>query len=150
MGFKHFDFATCICDSYIYRIPQAELIDAIRDDWEFNLRVYNSVFRKNIVFRNQILELSFSSSMVRIARLLLNLCKQYGIGTDDSYLLNISFTHQDIAGMVNTSRVTVNTAFTWLLRNDYLRKEAHYYRIVSRERLKKLIAEEEKTPEHPA
>lgn len=150
MGFKHFDFATCICDSYIYRIPQAELIDAIRDDWDFNLRVYNSVFRKNIVFRNQILELSFSSSMVRIVRLLLNLCKQYGIGADDSYLLNISFTHQDIAGMVNTSRVTVNTAFTWLLKNDYLRKEARYYRIVSRERLKKLIAEEEKPPEHPA
>ena len=143
MGFKHFDFATCICDSFLYRIPQADLIASIKNDWDLNMRVYNSVFRKNVVFRNQILELSFSSSLVRIIRLLLNLCKQYGIKSNESYLLNVPFTHSDIAGMVNVSRVTVNTTFTWLLQNDYLHKEGRYYRIVNAERLKELIALEE-------
>ncbi len=146
MGFPHFEHAVCVRDSYIYCIPQDRLIDATQSDQRLNMRIYNSIFRKNVIFRNQILELSFSSSRARIIHLLLNLCQQYGIRSDseshDSYVLNVSFTHSDIAGMVNTSRVTVNNAFTWLLGHDYIRKEGRHYVIPSKERLEALAEEE--------
>lgn len=146
MGFPHFEHAVCIKDSYIYCIPQSELVSATQSDQRMNIRIYNSVFRKNVIFRNQILELSFSSSKARIVHLLLNLCKQYGVSSDvgahDSYVLNVSFTHSDIAGMVNTSRVTVNNTFTWLLGHDFIRKEGRHYVIPSKKRLEELADEE--------
>ena len=136
MEIPHAYSAVSIVDSYVYRISSSELISAMRSDWDINKKIFNSVFRKNSVFQNQILELSFTQAVERTAILLLNLCKQYGTPQENGFLINIPFTHSDVASMVNTSRVTVNHIFTWLMENDCVKKEGRYFVVLSPEKLK--------------
>ena len=105
------------------------LTQIIQLDWEISKRVFNSVFRKNVIYHNQILELCFSSCLQRIAAHLLDQCRRCGIREEDGFRLDIRFTHSDVASLVNTSRVTVNNTFTWLIRNGYLFKKGQYYLI---------------------
>lgn len=130
--------AIAIVDTWVYRISSLEIIEATRRDWDINKRVYNSVFRKTSVFQNQILELSFTNAIERIARLLLNLCKQYGVFQEDGCRIDIYFTHSDVASMVNTSRVTVSNIFTWLAENAYIHKQDRYCIVDSLHRLEML------------
>ena len=130
--------AIAIVDTLVYRITSSEIIEAIRNDWELNKRVYNSVFRKMAVFQNHILELCFGQAIERIARLLLNLCKQYGPVEPVGCRIAIHFTHSDVASMVNTSRVTVSNIFTWLMDNGYLHRQDRYFVVDSTEKLERI------------
>lgn len=143
MGLPHASSALSIVDTYVYRVSAAELISTIRDNWEINMRIFNMVFRKNIVFRNQILELSFFQSLERTASLLLNLCKQYGVEEADGWRIDIHFTHSEVASMVNASRVTVSNIFTWMLENGYLKKQGRFVVVTSLENLRQLAAGDE-------
>lgn len=146
MGFSHAYSGICIQDTWAYRISQSDLIQAARDDWELNMRIYNSVFRKNIILRNQLLELSFLSALARMARLMLHLNRQYGQKSEDGWHLNVRFTHSDIASMINASRVTVNTIFTWMQQNECLKKCGSQVTILSLEKLEWLA--DGGVPEH--
>lgn len=130
--------AMAIVDTLVYRISSAEIIEASLRDWDINKRVYNSVFRKISVFQNQILELSFTNATWRVCRLLLNLCKQYGVSQKDGCRITIYFTHSDVASMVNTSRVTVSNIFTWLADNGYIHKQDRYVVVDSIEKLEEI------------
>ena len=141
MGNPHAYSAIAIVDTLVYRISSSEIIAAIRGDWEMNKRIYNSVFRKMAVFQNHILELSFNQAIERIIRLLLNLCKQYGVSVPGGCCIDIHFTHSDVASMVNTSRVTVSNIFTWLAENGYLHRQERFFVVDSVERLEELAQE---------
>lgn len=143
MGFPHTESALCVHDTELYRISQAELVDAIRSDWEINKRVFNSVFRKNTIYHHQIQELCFLSSLQRIAFHLLDLCKRHGVREKEGYRLDLKFTHADIASLIHTSRVTVNTTFSWLIDNGYLIKTGSSYLIPYEQvdRLEQLVEE---------
>ena len=130
--------AIAIVDTLVYRISSSEIIEATRLDWEMNKRIYNSVFRKISVYQNQILELSFTNALERTARVLVNLCKQYGIVQNDGVRINIHFTHSDIASMVNTSRVTVSNLFTYFAENSYIHKQDRYCVVNSVQKLEEI------------
>lgn len=144
MSFPHTETALCVQDTLLYQISQQELVEAIRTDWEINKRVFNSVFRKNTVYHRQILELCFLSSLQRIALHLIDLCKRHGVREKDGYRLDLKFTHADLASLIHTSRVTVNTSFSWLIENHYLIKIGSSYLIPFEQldRLKELAEEE--------
>ena len=125
-------------DTLVYRISSSEIIEATQLDWEMNKRIYNSVFRKISVYQNQILELSFTNALERTARVLVNLCKQYGIVQNDGVRINIHFTHSDIASMVNTSRVTVSNLFTYFAENSYIHKQDRYCVVNSVQKLEEI------------
>lgn len=138
MGLPHTSSALAIVDTYVYSVAAAELIQTIKENWDINMRIFNTVFRKNMVFCNQILELSFSQSVERTARLLLNLCKQYGVQEENGCRINIHFTHSDVASMINASRVTVSNLFAWMMENGYLDRRDRYIVVTSIEKLESL------------
>lgn len=138
----HDTSAVAIVDSMVYFIPYHVLEEHMRRNWSIAQKIMRLVCRKSSIFVSQILELSFYQSLQRIARILLDIAAQYGRAqADGSVLISIKFTHQDIASMINTSRVTTSNIFNDFLKKGTIgRKDGHYI-LRDTEELERLLSE---------
>ena len=104
-----------------------KLLEALREDWALNQRFLELCFRKNTVLLGQVRELSFDQAERRIARTLLNLAAQYGRPCPEGVRISIRFTHQDVAGIINTSRITTNKVMKRMEEEGILLKREGRY-----------------------
>ena len=125
--------ALAIVDSYVYQIPFERLKNKMMSDWSINLSVCRLMGRKHQVYLNQIKSIVLFDSQCRIAKILLDLCDQYGQPSADGILISIKFTHQDVAAMVGVSRVTVSNVFNMFSNAGILRRENGYFSVLDRE-----------------
>jgi CRP/FNR family cyclic AMP-dependent transcriptional regulator len=58
------------------------------------------------------------SALEKLARLLLDWCRGRGMGTEQGIRLKLGLTHEEIAGMIGTSRETVSRLFSELKSRD--------------------------------
>lgn len=82
------------------------------------------------------LQLSYGSSVNRICDAFYHLAMTYGKKCDEGITIMIPFTHQELANLIGTSRVTVANTINELLRQNILKKKGKYYQIHN---LKKLM-----------
>ena len=114
--------------SIIGRRPQIGKVEKVMStDWELTQRIIQLICRKNHILFKQVLELSFAQSLQRVAKILLNIGKQYGKLSGDKIVISIKFTHQDVASMINTSRVTVSNIFNVLSEKGIISKKNGYF-----------------------
>lgn len=118
----HRTAAVAIVDSELYSVEGTELEAAMAADYEFTRFMLQVLCHKNNIFSAQILELSFAHASVRVVHALLNLGQEYGVPTPEGLRISIRFTHQDIANIINTSRVTVSNILNDLTGLGLLRK----------------------------
>lgn len=119
----HSTSALAIVDTEVYSIPHGALEALMKDNWALTLTVMQVMSRKNSISFNQVLELSFTQSIQRVAQLLIHLCNQYGVKDNSEYTrINVRFTHQDVSSMINTSRVTVSNVFSLFAEEKILEK----------------------------
>ena len=137
-GAAHQFSAVAIVDSLVWKVPAAELREAMEHDWQLTQRVISLLCRKNDVFYRQILDLSFKQATHRIASQLLNLCHQYGKEHEKGVRISIHFTQQDIAGIVNASRVTVGNVFNLFIDQGLLAREGKYFILTDPEAMRRL------------
>lgn len=131
--------AVAIVDSMVYCIPWEEAREAMRANWSLTEQVIQVICRKKAILQKQVLELSFADAMQRIAQMLLNLAGEYGQRQpDDSIRISIRFTHQDVANLTNTSRVTVSNVFQILIGRDMLSKKDGNFHLKNTELLREL------------
>ena len=140
-GVPHGSSAVAIVDTQVWRIPAGDLIAAMQQNWCLTRRVISLICRKKDVFFQQILDLSFNQAIQRIARLLLNLCHQYGRPHPKGMLIAVHSTHQDIAGMVNASRVTVGNVLNMMMDQGLLVREGKHFILTDLEAMKSLSGE---------
>ena len=114
-------------DTWAYAVPRLAMLGALREDWALNQRFLELCFRKNTVLLGQVRELSFDQAERRIARTLLNLAAQYGRPCPEGVRISIRFTHQDVAGIINTSRITTNKVMKRMEEEGILLKREGRY-----------------------
>lgn len=123
----HASAALAIVDTWAYAVPRLAMLEALREDWALNQRFLELCFRKNTVLLGQVRELSFDQAERRIARTLLNLAAQYGRPCPEGVRISIRFTHQDVAGIINTSRITTNKVMKRMEEEGILLKREGRY-----------------------
>lgn len=123
MGQLHTSSAVAIVDSSVYSIPANQFIQAMKLDFSLAWAVMEMICRKQNILFYQVLGLSFSQSLQRISRVLLNLLEQYGKPCAKGTGIGIRFTHQDVANITGASRVTVSNTFNMLSDAGILCKE---------------------------
>jgi CRP/FNR family transcriptional regulator len=129
--------AVAIVDSMVYCLPYKLLENRMQRDWPLTKHIMQIACRKSHVFMEQILELSFNHSIERVARILLNIAAQYGQPLPDGRIrISIKFTHQDVASMINASRVTTSNIFNAFSCEGLIGKESGHYILTDPEKLK--------------
>ncbi|KGX91871.1 Crp/Fnr family transcriptional regulator [Pontibacillus marinus] len=81
------------------------------------------------------LQLSFGSSYSLICNALYHLAVTYGESNDEGITIGITFTHQELANLIGTSRVTVANTMNNMLQNNILSKKGRFYHIHSLDQL---------------
>lgn len=80
----------------------------------------------------QIANLALLDVYGRIARLLIHLAKSEGVKTETGVLIKTKLTHQEMAGMVGTSRETVSRAFSDFRKKNIITEDDNGIRITER------------------
>lgn len=137
---KFYYSAVAIVNSQIYDIPKARVMEVLKDDWEVTSELLKFTARKNLMFLGQIADLSFTQSAARIGKTLLNLVNQYGVEDESGGIrINIRFTHQDVASIVATTRVTVSNVFNYFIDEGILARPNGYFVVKDIDKLIRII-----------
>jgi len=144
-GYPTFYTATVIVDSDIYEIPAQALVKKLHQDPELSYKLILLLARKMRIYSKQEIVLSFSEAYGRTCSMLFFLADRYGIArTDlgpDAKEISVSFTQQEMANMINCSRVRVANVFSNLMRDGLLLKQRGHYIVLDLVKLKNTFAQ---------
>jgi len=102
-------------DGYIER----QAVEKDRRNYE---HIIHHECRKSLVFVQHIELLSIPTVRCRIATLLLSLCSSVGEDCEEGLRIPLRLTHQQIADIVHSDRVTVARIISELVKNDLVTK----------------------------
>lgn len=123
----HANSATAITKCEIYALPSKEVQFLFHKNSMTADLMLQYETRKNRLLTAQIAMLSFDRAEQRIAKVLLYLCESYGERTPEGILILNRFTCNDMAALVNTSRVTTNNVLQDFIRAGILERSGSYY-----------------------
>lgn len=126
-GLPRFSMATVLEDATLARFSAREIADAIRERPELALALLRlvSVKQRNVAVR--LAYSALSAAEVRIAELLRRLGDVYAGGDE---VLVVDLTHEEIASLTGTTRVTVTRALKRLARAGVIRNSGGRIRVL--------------------
>lgn len=98
-----------------------------------------SLCQKITALLSQVYNLSFLSCTARVAVTLLHLVEQYSTQTSKGYQISLRITHEQLARLVNTSRVTISQILKKMERNQILAKSSGKLLVTNIDELYKMI-----------
>jgi CRP/FNR family transcriptional regulator len=104
---EHDSYAETLEDSKIYQIGREAFQSFIRENPEFGIRFIQIIGARLKQAQARIEDLVFRQVPSRVARLLLSLAESHGKVTPKGIRVEFPLTHQEIADLVGSSRVTV-------------------------------------------
>lgn len=104
---EHDSYAETLEESRVYQIGREAFQNFIRENPEFGLRLIQILGGRLKQAQARIEDLVFRQVPSRVARLLLTLAESHGKVTPSGIRVEFPLTHQEIADMVGSSRVTV-------------------------------------------
>lgn len=144
----HTTSAVAIVESVLYPIPTPVFLQTMAKDYSTTHRVMQLICRKHNILYHQLLVTSFTQSLRRICQILLNLVDQYGTPLVNGVQINIRFTHQDVASIIGTSRVTVSNAFSNLAERGIISRQDGYIVVHNVSALQQLLRQYQDTDNH--
>jgi CRP/FNR family cyclic AMP-dependent transcriptional regulator len=104
---EHDSYAETLEDSRIYQIGREAFQALIRDNPDFGWRLIQIIGARLKQAQARIEDLVFRQVPSRVARLLISLAESHGKVTPNGIRVEFPLTHQEIADLVGSSRVTV-------------------------------------------
>ncbi|MDH5597950.1 MAG: Crp/Fnr family transcriptional regulator [Cyclobacteriaceae bacterium] len=99
--------STVIEDAAVCFIPKEDFLDLLKTNPSFFQKVVKSVCHELGVMREKIADLAQKSVRERLAGSLLMLKETYGVDGDDSTLIDLTLSREDLANIVGTATETV-------------------------------------------
>src|SRR5690554_438503 len=99
--------AEVIDDARLVSVPFQDLEEIIRQEPEVAIKIIEALAKRSRLLTSQIRELVFQDAEERLASLLMRFIEDFGVEVKSGYLIDIVLTHQEIANLMGSSRVTV-------------------------------------------
>ena len=106
----------------VCHVPRHILLQWVEKDRRNYEHIIHHECRKSLVFVQHIELLSIPTVRCRIATLLLSLCSSVGEDCEEGLRIPLRLTHQQIADIVHSDRVTVARIISELVKNDLVTK----------------------------
>lgn len=115
--------SSAMIDSEIIALSLEDLVKLSQLDTDLSLAIYQSLTRKIRMLAFQIQAMTFLEADQRIIHILLKLAADFGTITADGIKLSVSFSDQELAGLVGVCRVTVTKTLNVLKKQGYIDKQ---------------------------
>ncbi len=136
---EHDSYAEAVEDSRLYQIGRDAFESLIRDNPEFGMRLIQVVGVRLKQAQARIEDLVFRPVPSRVARLLLSLAENHGKVTPNGIRVELRLTHQEIANLVGSSRVTVTQVLNKFRTSRWIEIESKRVTIHNVEALEELV-----------
>lgn len=136
---EHDSYAETLEESRIYQISREAFQNYIRENPEFGLRLIEILGVRLKQAQARIEDLVFRQVPSRVARLLLTLAESHGRVTPSGIRVEFPLTHQEIADMVGSSRVTVTQILNKFRSSQWIDIESKRVTIHNMDALEELV-----------
>lgn len=126
---EHFASAITASPTTLIRIDPVRFKQTILSKPTYSEQLFKMMSIKIRLLYQHSLHLSYSSSLYRVCHTFAQLGLTYGVKEGDHIKIKVSFTHQEIANLIGTTRVTVANHTKKLLEIGTLSKTKQYYYI---------------------
>jgi CRP/FNR family transcriptional regulator, cyclic AMP receptor protein len=125
------------------KISKKSFLEFISEKPQYIYQTLDLLTKKYRLLCTQSLQLSYMKSLPRVCAAFIQLSVQYGelIG-DKSIKLTITFTHQEMANLLGTTRVTIAKNIKWLEEEKYIEKKGKHFIIHNIDDLAELANEQ--------
>lgn len=132
--------AQTVSDTTLVIIDKATFEDFLFESKELSRQRLEMLSIKVELLANSSLQLSYDNSFNRVVRMFLNLANSYGEKESGNKVkIGITFTHQEIADLVGTTRVTVANIVKDLIDQQLIDKKGKNYYILEFKNLRKFL-----------
>lgn len=135
----HATRAVSICHTELYCVPLPVFREQLDCDLSFCHNVLALYSQKLNLLIGRMESLAFSDTYIRTAQIFLDLIEMYGTHTEEGYRIEVTVTHQNIANLVNSTRVTINKIIRRMEQEGILMRGRKYYTIVSVDALREIV-----------
>ncbi|MBE4908531.1 Crp/Fnr family transcriptional regulator [Bacillus luteolus] len=126
----------------LLRISKQSFIEFLSKQPQYIYQTIDLITKKYRLLCSQSLQLSYMKSLPRVCAAFIQLSIQYGeIVEEKQVKLTINFTHQELANLLGTTRVTIAKNIKWLEDQKYIVKKGKSYLIYNIDELAELANE---------
>lgn len=140
---SYFLTAETIVESQIYVIPAEDFLRVMNTHPEISRNVVDTLVRKIRMLLMSVEEMTFKDTYSRIAGTLYRLSREHGVQTPRGRRLTLKFTHQEMANITGSCRVTVSNIIKSFEKLGIIDKENGYVVILDEEKLLEWVDTEE-------
>jgi len=125
-------------------LPVAEFLEKVEQSPSLARQLNRSLTQKIIRLASHIKDIALLNSDERVVAYLLKLADTFGVETELGLKIAIPFTHQEMADLIATSRVTVSKVMSLLDKEGILQRIEGYLYIKDKESLLQWCASQER------
>jgi len=131
--------AQAVSESIIYKVDKDRFQSIFMSNSTIAHNTAVVLAKKVRVLTAQMESTMFPDATKRVANMLLYLTEQYGNHCENGLKLNIRFSHQEVANLIGTSRVTVTNAFKQLTDERVILKSGSQFLLLDKGRLMEML-----------
>lgn len=136
---EHDSYGETLEETKLYQLSRESFENLVRQNPEFGLRLIQVIGIRLKQAQARIEDLVFRQVPSRVARLLVNLAENHGKVTPNGIRVEFPLTHQEIADMVGSSRVTVTQVLNKFRSSQWIGIESKRVTIHNLEALETLV-----------
>jgi CRP/FNR family transcriptional regulator len=136
---EHDCYGETLEEARLYQLSRESFENLVRQNPEFGLRLIQVIGFRLKQAQARIEDLVFRQVPSRVARLLVNLAEHHGKVTPNGIRVEFPLTHQEIADMVGSSRVTVTQVLNKFRSSQWIGIESKRVTIHNLEALETLV-----------
>ena len=136
--------AETLTDCSIYRIPEAGFMEAMSSDPELTLFIARELAHKLHVISVGFISISVDETKNRVARILLSTADIFGHEENGNIRIDLPITQQEIANLVNSTRLTVGNILRDFMTLGLIKKQDTHFFLLNRAELERIALSDRK------
>lgn len=136
--------AETLTDCSIYKIPEAGFMEAMSADPELTLFIARELAHKLHVISAGFISISVDETKNRVARILLSTADIFGHEENGNIRIDLPITQQEIANLVNSTRLTVGNILRDFAALGLIKKQDTHFFLLDRAELERIALSDRK------
>lgn len=136
--------AETLTDCSIYKIPEAGFMEAMSADPELTLFIARELAHKLHVISVGFISISVDETKNRVARILLSAADIFGHKENGNIRIDLPITQQEIANLVNSTRLTVGNILRDFTALGLIKKQDTHFFLLDRAELERIALSDRK------
>ena len=136
--------AETLTDCSIYKIPEAGFMEAMSADPELTLFIARELAHKLHVISAGFISISVDETKNRVARILLSTADIFGHEENGDIRIDLPITQQEIANLVNSTRLTVGNILRDFTALGLIKKQDTHFFLLDRAELERIALSDRK------